>query len=195
MFCPFVKQWTVKGIIVGGKVPLFEDFSVPFDFSAPWLFKYDGAKVKAYFDPADPRCSAKLVLAEPFNHQPADTVLGPGSATLVSTHSGYVRLVMGWGDDPESLGRKNRQQAAASMRREVRAVMPRGQTGAAVSEERDGIASTVKIEQNLPATGAPRPEETATPEPEINRAERKAELQKRVRATEEMLTANPLDFV
>ena len=144
MFSPFRKSWKIKGMIVGGRVPVFEDVSVPFDFSAPWLPNFDGARVKCHFDPADPKCAATLVLEEPWNGRPRGSVLG--LASQIGSMGAYVRLVMGWGEDPMTQGAKARQQAAAQMRREVRAVMPRGQRGQEISEERDGLGASAKVE-------------------------------------------------
>jgi hypothetical protein len=163
MFSPFVREWTVKGMLVGGKVPMFEDMSVPFDFSAPWLVQYDRARVRCFFDPADPRCQATLVLAERFNGLDAGKVIG--TAQQVNDLAGYVRLVMGLGEDPAGLAIKLRQQTAAALRREVRAVMPRGQRAQSASEERDGLGSVAKMECDA-ATEA----KAATPAP-VRKAE------------------------
>ena len=143
MFAPFVREWTVRGMLVGGRVPLFEELSVPFEFSAPWLPDYDGARVACYFDPAEPKCTAQVCLAEAWNGKPAGTVLGP--AQQVSTTAGYTRLVMGWGDDPEMAGVAARNEAARAVRREVCATVPHG---ARVSEERDGLGNSARIESH-----------------------------------------------
>jgi len=151
IFSPYVRDWTVRGMLVGGKVPIFEEVSVPFDFSAPWLPQYHGAKVRCHFDPSEARCAATLVLLE--NHGPhrAGDVLGP--ALQINETAGYVRLVMGWGDDPVSLGRRQRQQAASAMRREVRHILPRqgpnipAPTG--ISEMRDGLGQKVVIDRDV----------------------------------------------
>lgn len=148
LFSPYVKEWTVRGMLVGGRVPLFEDLSVPFDFSADWLAQYDGARVRCHFNPAAPRCAAMLVLAENFRGKTAGEVLG--LATQINELAGYARLVLGWGDDPTNAGRLARQRNASALRREVRAVVPHGASGYAASEERDGVAAITKIEKELP---------------------------------------------
>lgn len=189
MFSPFVRQWRVNGMLVGGRVPLFEGLSVPFDFSAPWLTRFNGAHVKCHFDPADAKCSAMIVLAERFDGHHAGEVLGP--ARQISQAAEYARLVMGWGDSPETEGLKARQQAAAALRREVRAVMPRGERGEAVSEERDGIATVTRIETGgTPATPPSEPQ----PEKDVEPASRE-QLEARDRQREEFFEENPLDFV
>lgn len=146
LFSPFVGEWTIKGMLVGGKVPLFEGMSVPFDFSAEWLPQFHGARVKAFFDPSEPRCSATLVLAQNHGTHRAGEVLG--TAMQINEVAGYARLAMGWGDDPASLGRRVRQQAASALRREVRAIMPNGRTAGAVSEQRDGLGSKAVIDNS-----------------------------------------------
>lgn len=151
IFSPYVREWTVRGMLVGGKVPLFEELSVPFDFSAPWLSQYHGHRVRLHFDPSEPRCAAKVVLLENCGPRRAGDVLG--DALQINETAGYARLVMGWGDDPVSQGLKLKQQAASAMRREVRAVMPRcsptpgegGQSSIGESEMRDGLGNKATI--------------------------------------------------
>jgi len=149
LFSPFVRTWKVRGMLVGGRIPVFEDISIPFDFSAPWLPQWDGHRVKCYFDPGAAKCTAAVCLAESVPGHRLGEVLG--TAAQVNEAAGYVRLVMGWGDDPEGAGRKARQVAAAAMRREVRAILPRGQGGASASEERDGLSHIAKIESSVPS--------------------------------------------
>ena len=187
MFSPFVRRWPVRGMLVGGRVPMFEKISVPFDFSAPWLTNYHGARVDCHFDPADPRCGAMVVLAERWNHQPAGTVLG--MANQVNQTAGYVRLVMGWGDDPATDGLRARQQARAQMRREVRAVLPRGQRQApAESELRDGLGSVTKVEVDGAA-------EKAAERVSERVSDSGDEIADRVKESEKFLEGNPLEFI
>lgn len=143
IFSPFVREWTVRGMLVGGKVPLFEELSVPFDFSAPWLSQFHGHRVRLHFDPSEPRCAAKVVLLENCGTRRAGDVLG--DALMINEVAGYARLVMGWGDDPTSLGRKLKQQAASAMRREVRAVLPRNGPSTGESEMRDGLGNKAVV--------------------------------------------------
>lgn len=146
LFSPYVREWTVKGMVVGGRVPLFEDLSVPFDFAADWLPQYHGARVRAHFNPLAPKCSAMLVLAEPFQNRPTGTVLG--LAKQINEIAGYARLVLGWADDNSADGWLARQRAAAAMRREVRAVNGDGR-GYQHSEERDGVAAVTTLERGV----------------------------------------------
>jgi hypothetical protein len=157
--CPMIREWTVRGMLVGGRVPIFEEMSIPFDFSAPWLPQYDGARVRVHFDPTAPKCTGHLVLAQPWHGQAAGTVLGP--AEQINDQAGYVRMVLGWSKTAEMSGHKARQQAAAALRREVRGIVPTGR-GAARSEERDGLGTVTTVE-----TGNGRVGETATTTSEI----------------------------
>ena len=162
MFSPFVREWTVKGMVVGGRVPLFEDLSVPFDFSAPWLPQYDGVRVKCYFDPRALDGAAKICLAQDLPGRRIGEVLG--DAEPLSDTSGYVRFVMGWAQDPGMHGALARQQAAAAMRSEVRAVVPNGRAGYSRSEERDGVATVTTAEKLSPGqTGPNQPSRPASP--------------------------------
>jgi hypothetical protein len=142
IFSPIVREWTVKGMLVGGRLPMFEGLNVPFDFSAPWLSNYSGARVKCFFDPAEPQCRATLCLAESWQGRKAGSELG--RADLISSAAGYTRLVMGWGDELDTAGARKRQQAAA-VRREIRAIAPAGR-GASNSEERDGLGAVSRVE-------------------------------------------------
>lgn len=153
IFSPFVREWRVQGMCVGGRVPLFESLSVPFDFTADFLPQYHGARVRCYFDPSEPRCFATLVLADDFGNQRAGQVLG--RARQINDVASYARTVMGWGEDDRTAGLKARQQASAALRRENRTILPNGRIGTATSEERDGIAAVARIERGLPANVAP----------------------------------------
>jgi hypothetical protein len=155
MFAPYAMTWTVRGMIVGGRVPIFEDMSVPFDFSAPWLTDWDGARVRVHFDPSSPKCTGVGVLAEDWQGHKAGLVLGPTGQPLeqVNETAGYVRLVMGWGNDDRSAGIRAKQQAAGAMRRELRTVMPGGHAGYAKSEEHDGLATVSTVERGTVESG------------------------------------------
>jgi hypothetical protein len=151
LFSTYVREWTVKGMLVGGRVPLFEDLSVPFDFTAPWLADYDGARVRCHFDPTAPRCHAMLVLLDRRGGRRSGEVLG--LAQQINEVTGYARMVLGWGDDPAEAGRLARQQAAAGLRRETRSVGLPGRQTFASSEERDGVNQVSRIERESAKAG------------------------------------------
>jgi hypothetical protein len=200
MFCPWVREWKVRGMLIGGRVPLFEDISVPFEFTAPWLVNYHGATVRCHFDPADPRCHATLVLPHAWNGHKAGVI---GQASQISDAAAYVRLVMGWGEDPANAGRLARQKTAAAMRRETRAIVPQGQRGATTSEERDGLGTSAKIETGAGACTPSDPSVGPVPSPgAVGRvplpgvpARTAEEIEQTTRQNEEFFQSNPLDFV
>jgi hypothetical protein len=150
MFRPYCRRWKVRQAIVGGDVPLFEDFSVPFRFAAAFLVEYLGATVDVYFNPHEAnRCRGMIVLAEDFHGKKAGALLG--EAHQVHGTAEYARLVLGCGTGPSDLGRQLRQQTAAAVRRDTRAI-----TGGAAAErrveERDGIARSFSWSQEDDAT-------------------------------------------
>jgi hypothetical protein len=149
IFAPYAREWTVYGAQVGGKIRLFEDLAVPFDFAADWLLHYDGARVRCHFDPAEPDCRATIVLIEGFNHHKAGEIIG--EAPQVNSIAGYARLVLGRAADPENASWIARQQSAAALRRELRAIVPSG-SGFRASEERDGLATITRIEAHTRIT-------------------------------------------
>jgi hypothetical protein len=152
MFFPYVREWTVSGATVGGKIRLFEDLAVPFDFVADWLVHYDGVRVRCHFDPTAPDCVGYIVLLDKINgHKPGEFL---GTARQINSIASYARLVLGRADDPRDAGRLARQQAAAALRRELRGVVPSGQ-GIRASEERDGIATVTRIEARIPQSRHP----------------------------------------
>ena len=132
MFAPYAIEWAVKGMLVGGRVPIFEDMSVPFDFTAPWLSEYSGARMRLHFDPTAPKCLATPVLLQAWNGHRAGEVLPP--LTQVNETTGYIRMTLGWGADSGTAGLKAKQQSHVAMRREVRTVMPGGRSGYTRSE-------------------------------------------------------------
>lgn len=188
IFHPYVREWTVRGMQVGGKVPIFEEVSVPFDFAAMWLGNFDGAKVRCHFDPSEARCEATIVLLQDWGTHKRGEVLG--TALQINETTGYVRFVMGWADDPASLGRKLRQQTASAMRREVRAILPNGRSAGGESEQRDGLGQKAVVEhgdhgaeekrgkgaEEIRCLTTPLPPGPSAPLPVFDRAARLAEL-------------------
>lgn len=161
MFSPYAITWTVRGMLVGGRVPLFEDMSVPFDFSAPWLPEYHGAKLRLHFDACAPRCIATAVLTQDHNGHRAGEILG--ALEQVNETASYIRLVLGWGEDPSTIGLKAKQQAAAAMRRDLRTVMPTGRAGYSKTEISDGVANHAMVERSHDSQAAESTTTAAVP--------------------------------
>ncbi len=126
IFAAYTREWTVSGMNVGGRVRLFEDLAVPFDFYADWLVHFKGARVRVHFDPAATDCRATIVLLQNWNsgghahrHRAGDVL---GTAEQINDVAGYARLVLGWAEDSRDAGRLARQRAETALRRETRAI-------------------------------------------------------------------------
>lgn len=145
MFTPFVREWSVRGNTVGGQVKIMDGMpSVPFQFSAPFLPRFAGVKVRAYFDPSEPRCAAKIALAQPYENLRVGSLLG--DALQVNETTQYMRLVFGFGDDARDAGMRMKAQAQSALRREVRATVGRATPNPyRESEARDGVGRVTRI--------------------------------------------------
>ncbi|MDE2101192.1 MAG: hypothetical protein KGL39_28360 [Patescibacteria group bacterium] len=176
-FAPFAIEWTVKGMIVGGRVPIFEDMSVPFDFTAPWLHQFSGARVRVHFDATAHKCFGTAVLLQAWHGHRAGEVLG--QLQQINETTGYIRTVLGWGDDIGTAGLKARQQSAVAMRREVRTMTPGGKSGYTKSEMKS-LESITTIEKEATRDAAdvsPSPAGAGDGRGEGARASRRAELE------------------
>jgi hypothetical protein len=142
IFSPFSVERKVRGMMVRTRVPMFEDFSVPFEFYAEWLPLYDGRLVRLHFNPREPKCRAKVVLLEDAGTKRAGEVLG--DAQLIGETTGHIRLIMGWADDNQRAGYVARQRVNNFMRRETRAIGAGGRTTYAATERRDGLGQVVR---------------------------------------------------
>ena len=131
---------------------MFEDFSVPFEFSADWLPAFTGKRMRMHFDPRQPKCSAKLVLLENHDGHKAGEILG--DAQLLGETSGHIRFIMGYGIDDQREGYLARQRTAGFVRRETRGIGLGGRVEYSKSEERDGISQVTTIERK--AEGGPQ---------------------------------------
>ena len=134
MFSPYCLERTINNGF-NAKLPLFEDFSVPFCFASEWMPNYQGARAKCYFDPYGERFGT-VVLAENWYGQKAGTVLGVAKQT--NDIGEYARLMLGCGFGPDDSGRVIRQRQAAAMRSDRRAIAGEGREVREVTE-RDGV--------------------------------------------------------
>jgi hypothetical protein len=147
IFQPFAVERKIRGMMVRCRVPMFEDFSVPYEFHAPWMVLHDGKSVRIHFNPREPKARAKVILLEASGaNKPGDIL---GDAELIGETTGHIRLVMGWADDDQRAGYIARQRGANFLRRETRAV-----SGYRASERRDGLGTVTKIEAGQPMTDA-----------------------------------------
>lgn len=159
IFHPYSVARTVRGMLVTCRVPMFENFSVPFEFGADWLPHYNAKKVRLHFNPREPKCLAKVVLLENATSpagraQTPETVLG--DAKLISETAGHIRYLLDWATDDQRAGYLQRQRVAAFVRRETRAVGPAGRVEYSKSEERT-IDTTTTIQR-----GGDRPDAAAS---------------------------------
>jgi len=143
LFAPYVRKWTVAKGTVGGKLPLLDDFSVPFYFSHEELWRWNGREVRVYFDPAAEQCTATIVSLSDYHGFRAGEVIC--RAELVGDLTHFARASMGWSE--VEAGRYNQalRLGRAACRREVRALGPDGQVKASVSEARDGQGSVARV--------------------------------------------------
>jgi hypothetical protein len=155
IFSPFAADRTVRGMMVRCLIPMFENFSVPFEFGADWLPLYDGKKVRLHFNPREPRCLAKIVLLQNAGQKKPGAILG--DAKLIGETASHIRYLMEWGDDDQRAGYLQRQRVANFVRRETRGVGVGGRAEYSASEQRDGLARLAKVEHipgSAPAPGA-----------------------------------------
>jgi hypothetical protein len=152
IFRPFAVERKVRGMLVRCRVPMFEDFSVPYEFHASWMPMHDGKRVRIHFDPRDPKAVAKVILLEASGDLKPNTILG--DAQLIGETAGHIRLVMGWADDDQRAGYIARQRTANFLRRETRAILGKGARLTA-SEARDGLGQVTKVETSAPSATEP----------------------------------------
>jgi hypothetical protein len=142
---PYAVERKVRGCLVKCRVPLFENFSVPFEFNAPWMPLHSGKLVRIHFNPREPRCVAKVVLLENSGERKPGDILG--DAQLISETAAHIRFILSWGNDNQQAGFIAKQQTADFMRRETRGVGAGGRIEYSQSEQRDGTGQIGIIER------------------------------------------------
>ena len=163
MFSPYCLERTINNGF-NAKLPLFEDFSVPFCFASEWMPNYQGARAKCYFDPYGERFGT-VVLAENWYGQKAGTVLGVAKQT--NDIGEYARLMLGCGFGPDDSGRVIRQRQAAAMRSDRRAIAGEGREVREVTE-RDGVGEAATWGSDSKSEGR-NPKAEGNPKAEIRR--------------------------
>ena len=148
VFSPFVVDRKILGTMVRCSVPWFENFSVPFEFSAPWMAEHRGKLVRVHFDPNDPKCRAKIVLLEDSGTYRTGDVLG--DAYLVGETGGHIRMLTGFAQSEQRAGLLNRQATARFMHRISHGVGAVGRVKYSDEERRDGLGSVTRIERDKP---------------------------------------------
>jgi hypothetical protein len=143
IFSPFACERQILGMLVKCRVPMFEGFSVPFEFSAPWMPLHRWKKVRVHFNPRLPDCKAKIVLLENSGtNKPGDVL---GDADLIGETAAYFRRILQWGKDNPRAGYIARQKTQHFARRVSRGIGVGGRTEYHMDEQRDGLATVTKI--------------------------------------------------
>jgi hypothetical protein len=145
IFSPFTAQRKIQGSVVHCRVPMFEDFSVPFEFSAPWMPLHRGKLIRLHFNPREPKCRAKIVLCEDSGQLKPGHILG--DADLVGETAQHVRFIMNWAADDQRAGYLARQRTAHFLSRHTRGFGDLGRVEYSVDERRDGLGAVAKIER------------------------------------------------
>jgi hypothetical protein len=152
-FAPFVREWTVCKGTVGGDIPILEDYSAPFYFAHEDLWRWNGHKVRLYFDITATPCLAAVESTENYNGYRADEIIC--RAELLGGLPHFCRGQLGLADEQCERQVKWRSAALSALRMDLRALGPRGQVTAAVSEERNGSGSFARVETGLANTQPP----------------------------------------
>jgi hypothetical protein len=144
-FCPFVREWTVIKGTVGGMIPILEDYNAPFYFAHDDLWRWNGRRVRLYFDIKATPCLAVVESTEQYNGYRPDEVIC--HAELLGGLPHFCRAQLGIADEERQV--KWRSAALSALRMDLRALGPRGQVTAAITEERDGSGSFARVETGL----------------------------------------------
>jgi hypothetical protein len=161
IFSPFSIERKVIGSMVKCRVPMFESWSVPFYFSAPWMPMHNRRRVRIHFDPHSPNCRAKVILLEPSGSCNAGTILGYAEQT--GETAAWIRSVMDLANDDPRAGYVMRQKMNGFVSRHVRAVGDFSRVQFSTDERRDGLGSLVKVERPAPVPEMPAEEIPALP--------------------------------
>lgn len=146
---PYVREWTVRGALVGGQVQITDDWSVPVHFGAPWLLALHGARVRVHFDPLAPECRAAVYLAQDFGGRKAGEYAG--CAELANDVAACARLAIGWARSSErGCARAARKAASSELRREARAFAPHSRSPA-YTESTEAAPSALAAQSQAPA--------------------------------------------
>jgi len=149
LFAPIVREWTVQKGTVGNSVSLTEDLKAPFYFFHEELWRSNGQKVRVYFDPAAPQCTATIVCVTPHLCWKPGQIMH--QATLLGEIPHFTRAAMGWQDPASTITPAPGMRGPLSaVRREVRALAPGGRVISTASEERDGHGTVNRIEHSSP---------------------------------------------
>ena len=117
-------------------------YSWVFDFEAPWLQEYFGARVRLHYNAFEPECPAMLVLQQDFHGERAGTVLG--QAEQINWLTRHSRRLFGI-EETEDIGLIRTRMNAQAMRRNVFAIRPDGKPGVQSHEARNGAGQGERV--------------------------------------------------
>jgi hypothetical protein len=144
LFAPWVKEWTVAKGTVGNMVRLLPDLETPCYFTHEELWRWNGRKVRVYFDPTQERVMATIVSLQDYaGYKSGDIIC---RAELFGALPHHARACAGWTSGPCAKTHASHRGPLSAVRREVRALAPNGQVKAASSEVRDGAGNGLKAE-------------------------------------------------
>jgi len=117
-------------------------YSWVFDFEAPWLQEYFGARVRLHYNAFEPECPAMAVLQKDFHGERAGTVLG--ELEQINWLTRHSRRLFGI-DETEDIGLIRTRMNAQAMRRNVFAIRPDGKPGVQAHEARNGAGQGERV--------------------------------------------------
>ena len=127
-------------------------YSWVFDFEAPWLQDYYGARVRLHYNAFEPECPAMLVLQHEFHGERAGTVLG--QAEQINWLTRHSRRLFGI-EETEDIGLIRTRMNAQAMRRNVIGIRPDGKPGVQAHEARNGAGQGERVTNFPQAPAAP----------------------------------------
>ena len=163
-----IKEWTVmRGGIVGGSVMSPFGESIKYYFDSDELYKFQGQKVRVYFDPFAPSDGARVhALQNSPNANKGDLIAA--KAECVSNAPSLVRDMQGWAMDfrPEAAeaARGIRARKTTALRTETRTLSGSGVVSR-TSSARDGLGNFTEISRGGKATGGEGAEVSAPRRP------------------------------
>lgn len=157
MFSPTVADNNGEGYLVRKQSVttsylVMPGYSWVFDFEAPFLQKFYGARVRLHFNAFEPECPAKVVLQAPWQGVKAGTPLG--DAEQINMHTRHSRRLFGI-EECADIGLERTRQNAQALRRNTFAIRPDGKPGVASHEARNGLGESSKVTNFPQAPAAP----------------------------------------
>ena len=158
IFSPTVADNNGEGYLVRKQsittsYPVMPGYSWRFDFEAPWLQEFYGARVRLHFNAFEPECPAMVVLHQPWQGHPKDEILGP--AEQINMHTRHSRRLFGI-DEAADIGLERTRQNSQALRRNTFAIRPEGKPGVQAHEARNGMGGVAKVRVEVETRDAGR---------------------------------------